>query len=455
MARPRLRRSPRLERLEAREVLSAGGPGPDAQYLLELINEARANPAVAAQRVTTDLDGDTLATLAFAGEDIQQIGREIAASPARSPLAWNDRLAAAAQAHSQDQADAGVQSHTGSDGSDLATRLDRAGYVGRRSAAENAFGYARSIDQAHWAFLTDVGVPSRAHRRHILQPDPSEAPSREVGLGIAESRRFGFGPKVVTEVFGRRDDAPAQLLGVAFDDPNGNRRYDLGEGRGGVAIEAVPLDDAGQPSGPGAATTSWGAGGYQIPLDPGFYEVTARVGPRVVRRQRLRIGTENVKVDYNLSDAWEPTDPVVVVPAPPPVEVTEPAPSPPPVVVDPPAPAPPPVVVDEPTPAPVPVVVDVPRPAPVPVVVNAPEPAPPRIEVVVPAIKAPRVPDTTPEPEVTIPPVTAPTTESPAPQPDVEPQGAGHPTETPAPETPFGKLRWITNWTSWTATTAR
>ena len=306
MARPRLRRTPHLEPLEARAVMSAGGPGPEAQYLLELINEARTDPPAAAVRVTSDLDANTRATLEHFQEDIHQARREIAAIPPRPALAWNERLAAAAHAHSRDQADTGVQSHTGSDGSDLGTRLDRVGYGGPRAAAENAFGYAQSVALAHRAFTLDWGVPSRGHRRNLLQPDPAEAPYREVGLGIAESSRFGFGPQVVTEVFGRRDDAPAQLLGVAFDDRDGDDFYDPGEGRGDVAIEAVALDVAGRPTGARAEATTWDAGGYQMPLDPGAYQVTARVGLRVVRRQRVVIGVENLKVDYNLSDPWEP-----------------------------------------------------------------------------------------------------------------------------------------------------
>ncbi|HEX8201203.1 MAG TPA: CAP domain-containing protein [Isosphaeraceae bacterium] len=424
MARPGLRQTPKLERLEAREVMSAGGPGPEAQYMLELINEARTNPAAAAERATSNLDGDTQATLAHFGVDAGQARREIAASPARPALAWDDRLAAAAQAQSQDQANTGVQSHTGSDGSDLGTRLDRAGYAGRRAQAENAFGYARSVDLAMKAFLIDWGVASKGHRHNLLQPDQAEASYAEVGVGIADSSRLGFGPKVVTQDFGRRDGTPARLLGVAFEDRNGDRFYQPGEGRGDVTIEAVRLDAAGQPTGPRADVTTWDAGGYQLPLEPGNYQVSARVGARVVRRQRVSIGADNVKVDYNLSDAWEPPAPVVVPPQP---------------------------VAPPPPPAPAPAPVSVTAPVVLAKVAQAPAPAPELVQ--------PRL--TPPVPEVFKPQVEPPS-QSPTPAPAATSSQAEAttpaqpPLPTPGTRTPdsvFG-ASWITSWTRWTAASA-
>ena len=49
---------------------------------------------------------------------------------------------------------------------------------------------------------------------------------------------------------------------------------------------------------------TWDQGGYQIELEPGSYQVSARVGDKVVRSERVDIGTQNVKVDYNLSRPW-------------------------------------------------------------------------------------------------------------------------------------------------------
>lgn len=322
----RFRRTPKLESLESRQVLSAGGPSPDAQYMLELINLTRTNPAAAADRFTSNLDSDTLATLNYYGVNLDQAKQDIASAQAKPPVAWNDELAASAVHQSQDQANMGVQTHLGADGSDLSTRLDRVGYTNRATAAENAFAYARSVDQAMEAFLLDWGVPSKGHFRNLLEPDtnPDNA-YREVGIGIVGSNKPGFGPEVITQEFGRQNGAKADLLGVAFQDSNGNHFYDPGEGRGNVSVDARNLQ-----TGQTQSTQTWDAGGYQIPLDPGPYRVTARVGNQVIRSQQVNIGTQNVKVDFDLSQPWAGPPAPAVVQAPPPPPAPQPPPPPPP-----------------------------------------------------------------------------------------------------------------------------
>ena len=62
----------------------------------------------------------------------------------RGPLVYDDRLEAAARAHGADMARIGFFSHTGSDGSDIGTRLHRAGY-GWCFAAENIAMGQRSL----------------------------------------------------------------------------------------------------------------------------------------------------------------------------------------------------------------------------------------------------------------------------------------------------------------------
>ena len=174
--------------------------------------------------------------------DLNQVRNAIASAAPKQPLAWNDRLATAAQKHSQDQASNGFQSHTGSDGSDMNTRVDREGYGKRTSTGENAYAYAKSVDHAMQAFLIDWGVASAGHRKNILQPDtPDSSSYREVGIGIAASNRPNFGPNVVTQDFGSREGAKANLLGVVFDDKNHNSFYDAGEGMGGVVIDIKNL----------------------------------------------------------------------------------------------------------------------------------------------------------------------------------------------------------------------
>ena len=79
-----------------------------------------------------------------------------------APFAWNDRVAAAALAHSIDMADRGVMSHTGGDGSSAGDRLRRAGFAWNAWGENVAYGYrdAPSV-VAGW-------MASSGHRRQML-----------------------------------------------------------------------------------------------------------------------------------------------------------------------------------------------------------------------------------------------------------------------------------------------
>lgn len=314
--RPTRRQTPGLESLETRQLLSGGvAPTAEKQYMLELVNLVRTNPRAAADRLTSNLSRQTRDTLNFYGVDLAAAKDAIANVRPRQPLAWNDALGQAAEDHSRDMADKGFQSHEGSDGSTSDQRADRAGYGRRRKVIENAFAYAESVDQAMQAFTLDWGVAGRPHLRNMTDPDGTDADSaKEIGIGIVQSGRPGFA-KVVTQNFGLREDGPTYLLGVAYSDNDHDDFYTPGEGQGGVTIELT--DDRGQV----VQTTSGEAGGYQIPLAPGHYRLRASLDGRDIRRQDVTIGTQNVKVDFDLTDPWSPP----ADPAPAPVAVAAPA----------------------------------------------------------------------------------------------------------------------------------
>ena len=200
----------------------------------------------------------------------------------------------------------GVQTHTGANGSSLGQRLDNAGYTNRASDGENAYAYSKSVDHAMEAFLIDWGVADHGHRRNILQPDATpDQFYREVGIGIVQSNRANVGPEVITQDFGRQNGSQAELLGVAFNDLNNSGQYSQGEGQGNVEIDATNVA-----TGVTQSTLTWdNGGGYQIPLAPGTYNVTAKDNGQVVRTQQVSIGDQNVKVDYNLSTAWQQATP--------------------------------------------------------------------------------------------------------------------------------------------------
>src|SRR4051812_35771389 len=84
---PRRPATARIERLEARSLLSAVAPTDYEQYMLELLNRARANPAVEAARYGIDLnEGLSAGTIS---------------TVAKQPLAMNAYVVDAARGHSQ------------------------------------------------------------------------------------------------------------------------------------------------------------------------------------------------------------------------------------------------------------------------------------------------------------------------------------------------------------------
>ncbi len=288
-----------LESLETRQVLSAA-PTAELQYALELINLTRTNPAAAAERITSNLSPATKGTLEFYNVDLEQAKKEIASADARQPLAWSDQLANAAQAHSEDMAANGFQSHTGSDGSSPADRVQRAGYGDTLRLAENAFAYSESMDQAIQAFVIDWGVADKGHRRNIQEPGNGGDDSfKEVGIGSVQSKRVGMG-KVVTQKFGVRKGASAQLLGVAYDDRDKNGFYTIGEGVGDLTLEIT---------GNGATTTveTADAGGYQVELKPGSYKVKVSKNGQELQTREIKINSKNVKYDVVTSELSTPT----------------------------------------------------------------------------------------------------------------------------------------------------
>jgi uncharacterized protein YkwD len=304
MTRPRFRRSLRFDNLETREMLSGVTAGPSAQqqYMLELVNQARMNPQAAAERIASNLTPDIQSTLSYYHVDLNATKQAIANSPAKPPLAWNSNLAAAAQDHSQDMVAKQYQSHTGSDGSSADQRMQSSGYKGASSTGENAYAYANSVDEAMDAFLLDWGVSDQGHRRNLLQANvATDKAFKDTGIGIATADSSSkVGPLAITQDFGRQTNSPAQIVGVVYSDTKQAGMYAIGEGQGGVQIDATNLA-----TGQTTSTQTWQAGGYQIPLAPGQYQITASSNGTVIQTAQVTIGTDNVEQDFLLNQNWD------------------------------------------------------------------------------------------------------------------------------------------------------
>ena len=266
MARSRFRRSLRFENLEARQLLSSGGPTDQEQYMLQLINEARTDPAAVAAQISspTNLTPDVTATLKYYNVNLQQVAQTIANATPQPPLAWNQDLANAAQGQSQYEADNQIQSHTGADGSTSQQRIEAAGYTNPTSSGENAYAYGSSVMESMQAFLMDWGVPSDGHRINIQQPGVSPQNAyTSVGIGIVQtsSSNPSFGPMVMTQDFGSQANTQAQVVGVAYNDNAGTTSISRVKGR--AASRSTPSTSRPAPSArlrpgtPAATSSRW------------------------------------------------------------------------------------------------------------------------------------------------------------------------------------------------------
>lgn len=274
-------------------------PSDREQYLLELMNAARANPASEGQMLAGITDSEILRYYSYYHVAVSGLASTFAGYAAKPPLAFNAALMTSSHAQAAYQASAGVQTHDSADGTTFDKRITAAGYKWS-GIGENSYAYAENPFFGHVGLIVDWGVPSYDHRANLLNIDPNVPTFREVGIACADSSVKNFGPLVITEDFGTPADSTlAYVTGVVYQDNNGNGSYDEGEGLGGVTITPDSGDNY-------AVTTS--TGGFQIPLPAsgsGTLTITANGGslggPRV-KTISYTAGT-NVKVDFTPADA--------------------------------------------------------------------------------------------------------------------------------------------------------
>ncbi len=276
---------------------------PYEQYLLELINRARSDPGAEAARLGISLNQG------LASGSIQDT--------AKQPLAANEFLNNAAADHSKWMLATNIFSHTGQGGSSAGDRIEDAGYTNWRTWGENISyrggGNVQSVsvvEDHHDGLFKSAG-----HRRNLMNDGFTE-----IGLGQEYGRFDNFDASMLTEKFAS-DRGDPFLLGVVFDDQDGDDFFDPGEELPDVRVAV---------SGEGATFTGDG-GGYGIRVDgSGTFNVTFSGGGldgSVTRT--VQIGAENVKLDLNLDDI------VVDTPPPPPPEPERPEPEAPPQPSDP------------------------------------------------------------------------------------------------------------------------
>ncbi|NJL07762.1 MAG: calcium-binding protein [Methylacidiphilales bacterium] len=255
-------------------------PSAEEQYLLELINAERAKAGA-------------------------------------QPLAFNSNLNDAAEAHSKWMIATDTFSHTGSGGSSAGDRMKAAGYKfsGSWAWGENIawattrapVGYQDEVLLLHTNLMNSSG-----HRANILNDN-----YREVGLGIEVGDYGGRDSMFVTEDFAKSGTS-LFLTGVAFDDKDDDKFYDVGEGLGAITVTAISS------TGTKYTTTTMDAGGYSLAVPAGNYTVTFSGAGIADTTAQATVGSKNVKLD--LIDPA--TSGGTVTPTPTPTPEPEPTPTP-------------------------------------------------------------------------------------------------------------------------------
>ena len=270
--------------------------------MLELINRMRTNPAAELNLLTKSINADVNNALAFFKVNLTVLAQQWATLKPAQPLAWNQSLETSASGHSHLMVKDDSQSHQLPGEKDLVGRITDAGYGTYSTAGENVFANMTSPFYGHAAFAIDwASVPNGiqdppGHRQNIMN-----ANFREVGISIVDSTKSDktVGPEVLTQDFGNRTDiGNPYFLGVVYTDKNKDGFYEAGEGISGATVTLT----SGKKT---FTTTSMTAGGYQIQVPAGTYDIVASgdgLGG-TVSLHGVKINSQNVKHDFLSSQA--------------------------------------------------------------------------------------------------------------------------------------------------------
>ena len=288
-------------------MYNCGNPTNDEQYLLELINHARANPDTEGILLATDTNAQAVFDFSYFpthsayGPTPAEIEADFATYPARPPLTFNADLCTAARGHDAEMLKVDSQYHVGPDG-DPTSRMEAAGYTNWSNDGENVFAYGATLDDVNESFLVDWGNTDLGHRHNIMNFGSTDAIYNEIGIGVLHggSGLPNVGTILTTEDFGLRMidaqfTAPFTfVLGVVYTDSNKNGLYDIGEGDSGVTITLS--------SGSKYYAITTTSGGYAVPftIGAGSVTVTATGGPygKSSVSQTVQLDSVNVKVDF-------------------------------------------------------------------------------------------------------------------------------------------------------------
>lgn len=274
------------------------------QLTLELINRARENPQLEADRLLNGLLNEGVPSNNTISNDPKQ------------PLAFNVLLNQSAYDHSQWMLDNDIFSHTGVNNTSSKDRMTIAGYefLTPWMSGENIAwkGTTNSLDFEQFAIdnydnlFVDRDYPNRGHRVTILKDDFQEIGIASVA-GEFSVDNINYNAVMTTQHFAvsNSNKESAFLTGVVYDDAViDDDFYSIGEGIGNVTILAQNVDTGTQ-----YQTQTWETGGYSLSLPSGNYSVnfTGDFGEDFannITSQMISIDSRNVKLDLITDDNY-------------------------------------------------------------------------------------------------------------------------------------------------------
>lgn len=242
------------------------------QYLLELINRGRLDPAAEAARFGVALNAGLAAgTITTAAKQV---------------VAANALLESAATDHSLWMLATDTFSHTGAGGTSPGQRASAKGY-NWSSYGENIgwtgttgpLNFTQAVSDIYQNLFLSPG-----HRANTMGTN-----HREVGLGAEQgvftSGGTNYNAGMVTELFAT-SGTQSFLTGVAYKDTNADKFYSIGEGLSGITFTAQAK-----------STTTALAGGYALGLTAGAAVTVTGATPTKSFSATVDLSHGNVKLD--------------------------------------------------------------------------------------------------------------------------------------------------------------
>ena len=191
------------------------------------------------------------------------------------PLAFETDLTKAARYHADDMAAKNYFSHTSADGTSFAARVKSFGYDGFTYGENIAKGYG------NWSKAIDGWMNSPGHRANLLKANYNET-------GLGEDDRY-----YVHEFGGSNRD---YVVGTAWNDADGDDRFDFGEGLGDARVRVTATD------GDVTMIDVMDSGLFQAELGRGSYRVAMIEDGRVTAEGAIVVGPDNAFISLESGD---------------------------------------------------------------------------------------------------------------------------------------------------------